>query len=148
MFFELSITIDRSPTDVFAFLRDIEQHPQEEGSKVLLLEKMTAGQTGVGTRYREVVQMLPFVKGEIISEITHFQPDERLEMDWHGGSMEGDLAYHFEPVGNGTNLIQRETLHPRGILRLLSPFIQITLSRALANRLQDIKEVLEAERDA
>lgn len=29
MNFEISIAIDRAPADVFAFLRDIDQHPLE-----------------------------------------------------------------------------------------------------------------------
>jgi hypothetical protein len=32
MNFELSIAIDRASDDVFAFLRDIEQHPQKPGA--------------------------------------------------------------------------------------------------------------------
>ena len=43
MYFELSITINRSPSDVFAFLRDKDKYPQEDGSPVLILEKITPG---------------------------------------------------------------------------------------------------------
>jgi len=57
MFFELSVTIDRPPEDVFAFLRDKDSYPQKPGSLVLILVKITSGQAGVGTCYREVVQM-------------------------------------------------------------------------------------------
>ena len=74
MYFELSILIRRSPSDVFAFLRDKDQYPQEDDSPVLILEKTTVGPVGVGTRYREVVQMLPFVRGEILSGITRNEP--------------------------------------------------------------------------
>lgn len=143
MKFELSITINCPPLDVFAFLRDIEQHPQKEDSPVLVLEKTTAGPPGVGTRYREVVQMLPFVQGEIISEITHFEP-ERLELDWHGAGMEGHLAYYLKPAGEGTRLVQQETLYPRGVIKLFSPFIGFTFPRRLRWRLENIKKILES----
>lgn len=111
MNFEISIWIQRPPADVFAFLRDKDLYPQENGSPVLVLEKTTPGQPGVGTRYSEVVQMLPFYRGEILSEITRYEPNEFLEEDFSGAGMKGHLAYQFLPENEGTLLIQRETLH-------------------------------------
>jgi hypothetical protein len=144
MEFDLSIHINRSPDDVFAFLRDKDRFPQEEASPVLLLEKTTPGPPGMGTRYREIVQMLPLVRGEILSEITHYEPGIRLDEDWAGAGMEGNLTYLFIPEEGGTRLVQRETVEPRGWLRLAAPLIRISLGRALQNRLEGIKELLDA----
>jgi len=144
MYYELSISINRPPGDVFKFLRDKDTYPQEDGSPVLVLEKTTPGPAGVGTRYREVVQMLPFVRGEILSEITRYEPDEFLEEDFWGAGMDGHLAYQFLEEGEGTMLIQRETLHWRGILRLCEPVIRPILGRQLRQRLEDIKADLES----
>jgi len=144
MKFELSITIDRPPPDVFAFLRDKDQYPQMEGSPVLALDKTTPGPAGVGTRYREVVQMLPFYQGEILSEITHYQPYRVLEEDFQGAGMHGHLAYQFLPMGAGTNLIQRETIHYHGILSIFEPVIRVVLHHRLQERLKDIKTILES----
>lgn len=41
MFFELSVYINRPPIDVFAFLRDKHEYPQEPGASVLSLDKLT-----------------------------------------------------------------------------------------------------------
>jgi len=84
MRFELSIWIDRPPADVFAFLRDKDQYPQEVDSPVLTLDKTTPGPPGVGTGYREVVRMLPFYRGVIRSRITRFEPGVHLEEDFRG----------------------------------------------------------------
>ncbi len=143
MYFEISISINRLPAEVFTFLRDKDRHPQEDGSPVLVLEKTTPGPPGVGTCYREVVQMLPFYRGEIRSEITRFEPNAHLEEDFSGAGMVGHLAYQFLPEWNGTKLIQRETLHYRGLLRLCEPVIRVMLDRRLRERLQDIKTYLE-----
>jgi hypothetical protein len=97
MYFDLSITIHRSPQDVFLFLRDKDKYPQEPGSPVLVLEQTTPGPAGLGTRYHEVVQMLPFIRGEILSVITRFEPGHRLEEDFEGAGMIGHLAYTFAP---------------------------------------------------
>ena len=59
MQFERSTFIQRLPQDVFLFLRDKDQFPQEADSPVLVLEKTSPGPVGVGTCYLEVVQMFP-----------------------------------------------------------------------------------------
>jgi hypothetical protein len=144
MDFDLDVIIERSPYIVFAFLRDKDKYPQEKDSPVLLLEKTTAGPCGVGTRYREIVQMLPFFKGEILSEITHYEPGRRLDEDWQGPCMDGCLTYLFAPENGGTKLIQRETVKLCGWLWLVSPIIKLTLGIALRKRLCDIRRVLES----
>jgi hypothetical protein len=144
MYFELSITIRRPPCDVFAFLRDKDKYPQKPGSPVLVLEQTTPGPAGVGTRYREIVQMLPFARGEILSQVTCFVPGERLEEDFEGAGMIGHLAYQFLPEGDGTRLIQRETVSTRGFLKILVPIMGRMLSRQLRKRLESIKAILES----
>lgn len=120
MYFDLSVTIDRAPEDVFSFLRDKDLYIQKPGSPVLILEKTTGGPTGAGTKYREVVQMLPFARGEILSEITIYDPPKRLEESFHSSGM-------------------------NGYLKLLHPLIRAVLSRKLKRRLIDIKAELENE---
>lgn len=144
MYFELSITINRSPSDVFAFLKDKDLYPQEPDSPVLVLDKTTPGPASVGTCYREVVQMLPFVRGDILSRITRFEPGAYLEEDFKGAGMKGHLAYQFIKKGNGTLLIQRETLEWHGLLKLCAPMIRMMLAQRLRERLADIKTILEA----
>jgi uncharacterized protein YndB with AHSA1/START domain len=144
MYFELSVTIERPPSDVFAFLRDKDLYPQEPSSPVLLLEKTTGGPPAVGTRYREVVQMLPFIRGEIRSEITRFEPNRHLEERFEGSGMRGYLAYELVPREGGTELVQRETLQPLGLLRLAGPLMRQMLCRRLRERLEAIKSILES----
>jgi hypothetical protein len=142
--FNLSIWINRPPGEVLAFLRDKDEYPQKPGSPVLALDKLTPGPVRVGTHYREVVRMLPGVRGEIRSVVTRFEPPARLEESFAGAGMAGHLAYEFVPDDGGTLLVQRERLVARGWLAPLSPFIRITLARRLRRRLAEIKAVLEA----
>ena len=143
MDFDLSIWIEQPPDVVFAFLRDKHLHLQEPGSPVLVLDKSTPGPVQVGTRYREVVQMLPFYQGEILSEVTRFEPGECIEEVFHGAGMAGVLVYEFLPEEGGTRLVQRESLHYGGFLRFLEPIIKLFLGRRLNWRLQEIKAFLE-----
>jgi len=143
MLFDLSIHIVRAPEDVFLFLRDKDRHPQEPGSPVLVLEKTTPGPARVGTRYREVVQMLPFYRGEIRSELTRCKAGLVLEERWRGAGMVGLLQYTFLPERGGTRLRFREAIQPRGLARLLEPWMEATLRPKLKLRLEEIKEIVE-----
>jgi hypothetical protein len=89
--------------------------------------------------------MLPFYRGEILSEITRFEPNEVLEEDFRGAGMYGHLAYQFLPEKEGTQLIQRETLHYQGLLRFCEPVIRVFLDRRLHERLEGIKTDLESD---
>ena len=144
MYFELSVRIRRPPEDVFRFLRDKDRYPQEPGSPVLVLEKTTPGEIRLGTRYREVVQMARFVRGEFLSAITRYEPPRFLEEDFEGASMRGHLAYEFASDPEGTLLIQRETLDVLGLLRVFSPVIRYMLARQLRKRLDGIRDVLDS----
>ena len=144
MYFDLSISIDRPPEDVFGFLRDKDKYPQEPGSPVLVLDQTTPGPAEVGTRYREVVQMFPLLRGEILSVITDFEPGRCLAEDFEGAGMVGHLEYRFEPEGTGTKLAQLETVHTRGFARLLGPLMKPVLGRQLRKRLEAIKAILES----
>lgn len=125
------------------FLRDKDKYKQKKGSPVLLLEKTTAGSVGVGTRYREVVQMLPFFKGEIMSVITGYEFPERLEEDFSGAGMTGHLAYRFINEGDVTELIQYEEIYFRFPFNLLNPIIKQVLGQKLLARFEEIKLELE-----
>ncbi len=118
MYFELSVRIQRPPFDVFRFLRDKDRYPQEPGSPVLVLDKITTGDARVGTRYREVVQMAPLVHGEFLSAITRYEPPHFLEEDFEGAGMRGHLAYELVSDQEGTLLIQRETLDLLGLRKI------------------------------
>jgi len=144
MDFEFSISIMRTPAEVFALLRDKDKYSQEEVSPVIILDKTTPGPVSEGTRYREVVQMLPFYQGEILSVITRIEPPEFLEKDFWGAGMLGHLANQFISEREGTRLIQRETLDYQGRLRVFEPIIKGFLGRQLKSRLEDIKTVLES----
>jgi hypothetical protein len=88
--------------------------------------------------------MLPFARGEILSEVTCFVPGESLEEDFEGAGMVGHLAYQFLPERDGTRLIQRERVSVQGFLKVLEPVMERMLARQLRKRLEAIKAILES----
>ncbi len=143
MLFQFKIRIDESPSAVFHFLCHKDSHKQEKDSPVLLLEKTTAGPVGIGTRYREVVQMAPFIKSQILSEITRYEPDSVLEERWAGGGMKGILTYFFHPANQGTDLIQQVNIETKWFLKAFNSIISKMYVKAARYRLDCIKAILE-----
>ena len=145
MYFELSININCSQEEVFIFLRDKDKHVQKENSPVLLLERITEDPVGVGTKYREIVQMLFFYKSEIISTITRYEPFHYLEEEFFATGMRGYLAYQFINKNDSTELIQKENIVFTFPINLMNPIIKKVLHRKLVERLEEIKSELSQE---
>ncbi len=143
MHFELSVLIDRPVPVVFAFFRDKDKLIQEKDSAVAVIEKTTEGPIGTGTRYREVVHLMPFHREEIRSEITRYEPEKFIEECFESGIMKGRLIYRFFAEGDLTRLIQQEELTMRGLLIPFQPLIQRSFSQKLQSRLDGIKKLLE-----
>jgi hypothetical protein len=146
MLVKLRIIINKPPSDPFNFLCNKDKFKQPSNSPVLLLEKTTPGPLGVGTRYREVVQMLPFVKKDILSEVTRFEPSSVLEEKWRGAGMEGILTYFFNPIPGGTELIQHVNIKALGLLRPFDTMLSKTYAKAAQYRLECLKALLETGR--
>jgi len=140
---QASIPVERPPSDVFGFMSDMRNHPKEEGSKVLSVEKITEGVIGLGTQFREKVQMFPWINVSFANEITRFEPDLQIEIRWQGGGMKGLLTLECEAFENGTLLKIQETITPKGLMRLLVPVIRKNFSSMWGNRLRDIQHFLE-----
>lgn len=144
MEFELTAVINRPLEEVFAFFRDVDQHAGQKGTIVPVYDKITPGPVGVGTRYREVVQVLPFVTGEILTEIVGYESGRRLAYRYVALGMAGELTYCFAAVEEGTRMVQRQSLWPGGLLRLFTPLIGAMFSRVIQRRLVGIKGYLES----
>ena len=138
-----SIDIRRPPEVVFGLLANIQDVEQSEGSPVLALDLITEGAPRLGSRYREVVQMMPFIKGEILSEITAFESPRLLEMAWSGTGMTGTDTYELATVQAGTTLTHTKCVSWHGVLGLVEPIMRILLIPRLEQRLVDIKQLLE-----
>jgi hypothetical protein len=145
MEFKLSAIIHKPLEEVFAFFRDIDQHAGQKGTIVPVYDKITPGPVGVGTRYREVVQVMPFVTGKILTEVAGYEPGRRLAYRYVALGMAGELTYWFESVEEGTQVVQQQSLRPSGLLRLFSPMIGAMFSRMIERRLVEIKGFLESE---
>jgi Polyketide cyclase / dehydrase and lipid transport len=144
MDFDLAITIRRPPEAVWPVLDDIQAYADAPGSPVPEMEKIPPGPVHVGTRWREVVRLLPGVTMTVWSEATAVEAGRRLEEDFRGPLMTGHLAYELEPAPAGCVLHQRETLTPHGPLSLVAGPMEGMLRPRLEHRLEEIRDLVES----
>lgn len=138
-----SIDIRQPAEAVFDYLANIQDVKQAEGSPVLALDLTTPGPPRLGSQYREVVQMLPFFKGEIFSEITVFEPPRVMEMAWTAPGMKGTDKYELAAAHGGTTLKHTKNTICLGALRLIEPLVRRALVPKLNERLVAIKREIE-----
>jgi hypothetical protein len=87
--------------------------------------------------------MAPFIKSQILSEITRCDPYSVLEEKWAGNGMKGILTYFFHQIGQGTELVQHVSIETHWLLRPFDAIISKMYSKAAQYRLDGIKMTLE-----
>jgi uncharacterized protein YndB with AHSA1/START domain len=144
MEFANTITINRRPSEVFAFLARFENVPLWNYA-ISDTRKITGGPVGVGSRYRQA-RTLPTPSSETF-EVTEFEPDRRLSIDGALGRFRAEVTYLLTPAGNGTALTNTMNLQPSGPLRFVAPFAASRVKSAVAANLDTLKQILEAAPD-
>jgi hypothetical protein len=139
--FENTITIQRSPKDVFAFLADFENIPTWNYA-IVETKKTTPGPVGVGTTYRQL-RSIPS-RSEEGFQVTAFEPTSRLEIHGDIGPFTATISYLLAPTNAGTHLTNAVDLEPAsGALRLLAPLAASRVKTAVAANLDTLKQLLE-----
>jgi uncharacterized protein YndB with AHSA1/START domain len=140
MKFTNTITINRRPAEVYAFLADFENVPRWNYA-ISETRKIAGGPVGVGSRYRQT-RTLP-TRSEETFAVTEFEPDRRLSIRGALGPFQGEITYLLEPAGNATALTNTMNLQPSGPLRLVAPLAASRVKSAVAANLDVLKQTLE-----
>lgn len=143
MEFDESVPIRRPPSEVFAMLSDVQRWALHSGSPILAMDKLPPGPTEVGTRWREVVRLGPWMRMTIWSEVTAMESGEMLAEHFWGGNMVGELVYTVRPQNGHTVLRQRESMVAVGWLRPFGWVVGQLLKPRLHRRLLEIRDELE-----
>ena len=136
-----TITINRRPAEVFAFLARFENVPLWNYA-ISETRKVTGCPVDVGSRYQQT-RTLPS-RSEETFEVIEFEPDRRLSIRGALGPFQGKVTYVLEAAGNDTTLTNTMNLQPSGPLRLLAPLAAFRVESAVAANLDTLKHILEA----
>lgn len=140
MRFSKTVTIQKSPHEVFEFLADFENVPKWNYA-INETRKTSEGPVGVGATYRQT-RSLPSPSEEAF-RVTEFEPDQRLAIHGDLGPFEGTLTYELEAVAGGTRITNAADLQAHGLLKVAAPLASGRVGEAVAANLQKLKQILE-----
>jgi uncharacterized protein YndB with AHSA1/START domain len=140
MRFTNTITIDRTPAEVFAFLTHFENVPRWNWA-ISETRKSSSGTVGVGTKYIQS-RTVPKRRTETF-EITEYEPDQKLSMRGQFGPFSGQATYELESMGEATTIANAWDLESSGLLTLAAPLAAVRIKSAVAANLEQLKKVLE-----
>ena len=138
---ESQVQISASPEEVFAYLSDLEKHP--DWSHCMEIEKTSEGQVGVGASYRSKGKNFGITANETV-EVTEHQPNERFGWRTTGAmGMKFGWSFELSPQEGGTLLIERFE-PPSGLVgSLINMATGSSTRKAMREGLDRIKERLE-----
>lgn len=140
--FQNTVTIGRTPVEVFAFLADFQNVPSWNYA-IEQTRKITAGPVGVGTIYRQI-RTIPR-RSEESFRVTSFEPPTRLAMQGQVGPFQAKISYLIDPIADLTKLANDVELEPSSaLLRLIGPLAVPQVKAAVARNLGTLKQLLEA----
>ncbi len=139
---ESEVQISAPPEEVFAYLSDLEKHP--EWSHSMEIKRTSEGPIGVGSTYASKGKNFGITANDTV-EVTEHQPNERFA--WRtAGAMGMKFGWSFEmrPQGAGTLVIER--FEPPGglVAGIIGKLAEAPTRKAMQEGLGRIKERLEA----
>ncbi len=140
------VPIRRSPTDVYAYVTDVERIPEwQHVAGVKKVSKQAAGPLTVGSRFAMERQARGGL-ATIEAEVTALEPGRRF--DFHtidNDGFVGDFSTILTPQGDGTDLHWAVRMQPPNLLyRLLQPVIAGTIRKAASADFVELRKKLEA----
>jgi uncharacterized protein YndB with AHSA1/START domain len=141
-----SVTIDRPPEEVFAYVTDLARTPEWRAT-VLEAEALdwTDGTPAVGRRFRAVTRVAGR-RWRWVLEVTEHEPPERFAYRVAEGSYELQVAYRCEPEGTGCRftMVGRAGQPDGAFGRQVVPLLGRLMAREMRGHLLKLKRVLEA----
>ncbi len=141
---ESQLQISAPPEEVFAYLSDLEKHP--EWSHCMEIKKTSEGPIGVGATYRSKGKNFGITANETV-EVTEHRPGERFAWLTTGAfGWKFGWSFEMQPQGGGTLLTQRFEPSTGFVGSLINTLTGSSTRRAMEEGLANINEKLEGSR--
>jgi len=138
---DLGTLIDKPVHDVFAFITN-PQNMSKWNSAVVSMEQLTPGAVGVGTKFKNVGEMMGRrIEGEM--QVTEFEPDAKYGFQMNAGPMQINMVMTFKTVGTGTKLGLNAQGNPAGFFKLAEGVMSGRVKTMMEENLERLKSVLE-----
>lgn len=132
-----AVVIRCTPEQAFDYLSD-HRAELDWNPKCQVMEKITEGPVGLGTKYRAKWKSGPYVELETV----RFQRPSTWTMH-NGGAIEVTFTCALEPVEEGTRLSVEFRPRPHGWFRLVFPLFLLIIRRDEKANMACIRDALE-----
>lgn len=138
-----TITINRSPDQVYNFLTDLQSIPKWEG-EVLEVRVLTDGPVRLGTKFIEKVK-LPMKTFEAKCEVTGLDPGRRMAFRAGSPLMNYEGEYHLSPAAEGTLVTVDVKASFSGFWKLMEGMFKREITKEVQSKLEKLKQVIESQ---
>jgi carbon monoxide dehydrogenase subunit G len=140
--FKKSVIINRPIEIVFAYLSNFENESKWMPG-VLKNSQITDGPVGVGTRYLEISNFIPFWRPKAIYELTEYVVNTKISFKSISGPNRFTGSCQVERVDGGTRFTYLLDLHMRG-MSLLEPIALRIFAWRAESGFQKLKSLVES----
>lgn len=141
--FDVSIEIERPPSEVFGFISDFEKNPLWQ-SGMVEARFTSPPPLGVGSTY---VQVARFLGRRIDSEfrVESFEPGRSVTIQSIGGTFPIRVTRQVEPSRQGSRVSAVIEGEATGVFKLAEPVLRGVVKRTVDGDYARLKELLESE---
>ena len=138
---DIGTLIDKPVKDVFAFITN-PANMSKWNSAVVSMEQITPGAVGLGTKFKNVGEMMGRrIEGEM--QVIAFEPDSKYGFQMNAGPVQVNVTLNFKTVGTGTKLSLNAQGNPGGLFKLAEPVMQGRVKSMMEENLARLKSVME-----
>jgi uncharacterized membrane protein len=144
MEFQETVTIQKPVEEVFAYMSNAE-NDAEWRTNVVEIEKVSPGEKGVGTEYRQVVKG-PMGKGlDADLRYTEFEPNQRVAFETISGAVRPSAVIEFTPLSESSTQVRiTMTWEPKGAAKATAPVVGRMLESSIKESYANLPRVLES----
>lgn len=139
---EETTNIDRPIDEVFAYLSDVERHP-DWVSSVLSTTQTSDGPIGLGATLTEEAKTLGR-RMQVDWEITAYEPPHTIQQRASIGPGHIVVTATLEAVDGGTKVTFVHEGETNGLLKIADPLVARTLKKQSAADLETLKTLVES----
>ncbi len=142
--FDSTVTIKRTPDEVFAFVTEPTNEPMWH-EDVVDVKRTSDGPIGVGSTFEWVMNFMG--SHEVQLEVKEFDAGRHeLIAAVSSGPLMPTFTYTFEPVVGGTRFTRHGDIRVAGIMRLIEPVMKVIAPKHMQGLLEKLKLVMEEGR--
>ena len=141
---KISIDVQRTAADVFAYVNDVKNNVEWE-KEVVEMEYTSEGPVGVGSTGRRVEKYMG--TEESTWEITEYEENQRVGVAFASSKFQGDIRWDLEPIDDGTRVQFQMRGQAKGlVLKLIMPLFMPMMKRQVRRNFDTFKGILESQK--